>query len=309
MLLVSLLVAAGLVRSRGGPVREGEAILAEVRQKGLAAYWQPYAVRWYLIQAGGQVVGWRATVTIDRGGTAFEGIHVYVRDSARSDPGHWEWWRLNADATGGEYRAGKVVRSLLAWQIPTDTTIRLTGGQVFAKQVIQQWVLESQARTAANYLPEGTLELAARLVAERKTRAQFRLIFNEDLPLERTTRFRSIRLEYADPAGSKVPGAQGRVNLEILAGGEQPERAYFFDSGGGLVREIDGLLLSVLVDQEQVRTRFPDASGLVISVMQKMDFLFTPETGPSPLPFTSPQTSPGSPPAEPESSDQDDPML
>ena len=88
-------------------------------------------------------------------GTEALGKSGITREEA---PGRWEQfesWRLNADATAGQYHG-----SVRSPQLNYDTLITLADGQVEFRQ--EQWRETDRSPAPANYLPEGTMELALR---------------------------------------------------------------------------------------------------------------------------------------------------
>ncbi|GAF76610.1 unnamed protein product, partial [marine sediment metagenome] len=224
----------------------------------------------FLAHSDGKLVAWRSTFSLQRADGSFEGIDIVVSRRAEGTTATWEWWGLNADATKGQYRAGTVLGSTMGWWMLKDTDIGLTEGRVSARQG-SEW--ESQTRAPDNYLPEGTLELVLRLVAQQRTRAQFKLILNSLPPVGQTTRFARLLSESIDASRSGIPGAAAGVTVRTLAGGADFESTYFFDRDGRIIRKIDPDRTWTPVTRQQVVSRFDSALAIRAAVIRRTGLL------------------------------------
>jgi len=281
VLLGSVGAAWWLVHHTAAPHRTGEEILRELRREGLGAYWSGIREQWYLRHVDGRPRGWRLVLRAPAEGGGFHGLHVFGHQ-APAGQGRiikWEKWRLNADATEGEFTAGDVVTGRTTHLAGTDTEIRLSGGMIEAKQVIDGILLDSTVAAPGNYAPEGTLSLLHRLVADRRTEAAFRLVFNEEEPVGRETYLATAVMRYDGTA--QVDGKEAR-RVRVRASGRRvaEEAAYYLDAEGNVLSVIVEGFREAPASAEEVSALFPDAVETVRQLIRASGWRFAPDAGP-----------------------------
>lgn len=207
-------------------VQAGSDIVRDIRAQGLGAFWpEALHVDWYLARSGKQEVGWRADVVARIDSDRWSGMQLDVRPKYQAVQN----WELNRDATVGIYHGQVGTRQAIA----SDTSVVLEDGAV---KVSQQKLL-ARSPAPPNYLPEGTFPLALRLAAQRRTAAQFRMVFDEVLNRRGQVEFGTETIEHVGPA--KGPGGQDvrRVRAWAVRGdGQSFEMTYDVDDKGRLVR-------------------------------------------------------------------------
>ncbi len=267
LLMLALLGAAVagawvLQYSAGRQGRAGADILRRVRANGLGHYWHDEErIRWYLIQSGPVVSGWMVAVRQQPGEGVYEGYTVGFPNSAHSSAEHFtENWRLNADATRGQYegtsQAGPIITRL--------TIIALEPGQVTVRQGPRQ----PEARSAApdNYIPEGALPLVIRQVVAEKADAQFKMVFDESPAAGQEVQFTTVRIRYAGE-GEKTRGQPTYLaRMSHREWGKQVITYQLDQAGQILSIRYGGGSTYRAVSQQALLGRFPDALARLQSV-------------------------------------------
>ena len=270
ILVLAVAVAWSLSASRQRLARRGAELVAQVRKDGLPAHWRSFQSRWLLAQKAGRYVGWRATVRLVEPQGAAEGFDVSVLATGQHLAGAWERWSLDAGLSQGEYRSGLVLPGRVGPQLAQDTVIRYADKTVEVVQGIAQHSVQSRAPAPANYLPEGTLELAFRLAAMRKIRAQFRTIENSVPPAGQTTQFITVLAEPFDASASGVVGAAFAVNVRFFLPGGSMEQAWLFDDQGNLLQKTDREAFWTLASADQLAEHFPAAPRQLASILERL---------------------------------------
>jgi hypothetical protein len=273
LMFAMLAVATGLawliVVSRTGLQSAGAELVQRVHSEGLSAFWDrsPH-VRWLLAYRDDNPVGWRVEMRLPQPEGGFEGLDAALYDIRGRTRGQWEQWRLNADATTGEYRAGELRVTPAGLSLPANTRIVLSEGRIGAQQQAgdsPMW-LESGAAAPDNYVPEGTLPLVRHLVAETGRDASFRMVFNEQPPRQGKTTFGVVTMERRELGETDYPGAAARVLVSGIAG----EQTLLLDDRGELVAVLGGELRIVAVSREQVYAKFPQARQVAVLLTARL---------------------------------------
>jgi len=258
VLAVSVGAAWLLCRSSGREVREAVDVLEAVRSRGLGARWpETSRADWFLVRADGRPVAWRAMARRRAQGAdlPFVGADVLVR------PGLYqatETWALNADATAGSYSAAERVAGE---RLRVD--IVLADGQVTVTQQQGMIILRASSPAPRNYLPEGLMQTVAAAVAERRTAARFKLVFNERLNREGFVHFGWALV--AD-AGQGPAGAR-KVRLATSRAGADSGVIYEIAPDGRVAAIDTGDARWVRVGVEEVAAVFPDAPRRVQALL------------------------------------------
>ncbi|MDY6913688.1 MAG: hypothetical protein SVT52_04435 [Planctomycetota bacterium] len=256
VLLGSVAVAWWLVRSRSGYQHRGADILAQIRSRGLDAFWkEEQAIEWFAIRSDKELIGWRAMARFRRPDKGFEGISIAFtpKGSIRS----WEHWSLNADATENNYLAGPLLPGPAGLIPLPNTRIQLADGRILVQQRIKGRKYQSHVDVPDNYLPEGMLTLAASAVAREKTSATFQLVFNETPPRRQTTYLGLVEMEYAGQAASENNGGC-RVTFRY-SGRRELAFTYVLGADGRVLRVSHPKYDEAAVGQEEITKAFPNA--------------------------------------------------
>jgi hypothetical protein len=254
VLLACVGVAAILVAVRGGGRREAAALLGEVRERSLGAWWNGTRVQWRINRAGGTAAGWEAEIRAPLGDTdGFEGLSVQF--DATTGRSAWQYWRLSGDAKQGFYRSvmhGRGGSRSLSYM---DTRIRLAGDRLAIEQRLNEQLFGSAANVPAGYLPEGLKPLIVREVARRGGKAAFRTTLDMLPPVEGVPDFHTMLIEPAD--ASEVDGASWAASSEISG----LTSVYWFDDSLRLLRRelrVNGVReVSVPASLEELEKTFP----------------------------------------------------
>jgi len=243
------------------PARRAEKaveIIRGIRQAGLEHFWPEQSrIDWYLIELRGKLIGWRAVVRTRREGGGFAGLTLEVILPVNR---FWcEKWTLNADATRGRYAAYEgIARGLRLEQLKTE--IALEDGQVRVLQhEAQGRVLAARSKAPANYLPEGTMELAIRRVAEEAADAQFSLVFNEVPNVGGAVSFGVMRFRHVGTRRSEDGRTIRLVRGYARREGTHIERTYEVNHQGRLTSMYDEQRRWQPATAEEVTAAFPDA--------------------------------------------------
>ncbi len=248
VLVVCVAAAAFYVHDlRTSAERNGEAVVAEIRQKGLGQFIRKPTTRWFLMQADGAPLGWHVIDTGPRpdvGGAM--GLNVTVTP-AKDDPhdrskleGVWERWVLNGGASEGRYDAGEVHVVGSECRVVATTSIVLSGGRVQASQLVDGRVYQSNAEVPANYLPEGTMEMATRILANQDEPARFRMIVNSIPPQGDAPRFFTLTMRNAYKQHRRRPGTYYAVQADTAETELGHRSTTLFDAKGQMMTVIFG---------------------------------------------------------------------
>lgn len=169
--LLSVGIAWWISVDRGQYVRQGQNIVTQIRYSKLESFWHGPAQSYYLIRQKQQVVGWRADIRVPDKGGGFEGLLMQVIHVGNRPQVHVRRWQLDSTAAQGWFQ--------IAWLEGAAPRIDLDKGYLVEDIPHNPGKVE----VPANFLPEGTLLLAARLVAQAKTQAFFKSVYiNETGP-------------------------------------------------------------------------------------------------------------------------------
>ena len=233
-------------RAEGG-IAGGKAVLDEIRRRGVAAFYgQDRSQQWMLgYESGPSPVGWRLQVLQTDGDT-------FVGRLRQEFP--WErlnvqeTWRLNADATAGDYES-LVTRPNSP--VGAQTAISLAGGKVTVQQLYPRFRGKAAAEAPVNYLPEGTIPAAVQVVAEQQARARFRLIYDQ-IDHTRGIQFRNVTLEYIGTDRTQ----EGQELRRVRESGDGGESVYELDPSGRIVAIHSKSTRWLAVDEDEVRAAF-----------------------------------------------------
>jgi hypothetical protein len=291
VLMFALLAAATglawlIVVSRTGLQRAGTELVERIHSEGLSAFWDRSPdVRWLIAYRDDDRAGWQLRMRMPRGDGGFEGLDAAFYQLRRRTRGHWEQWRLNADATTGVYRAGELQITPAGLRLPANTRIALGDGTVSAQQQLSgapMW-LDSEADAPDNYVPEGTLPLLRHLVAETGTTAAFRMVFNEQPPRQGKTSFGVITMERRELGETDFPEATARV--VVRGTGAAGQQTFFLDERGGTVAVFGGEFRLVAVEREEVFDTFPQARQVAALLTARLVGRVPTSDGPPPAPL------------------------
>jgi len=297
LLLASVGVAGWLSRTRGAPARRGAEMIKRIRRDKLGRYWDKAEIRWLLLRRGGErPVGWRAVAVSPGDDDEFEGIDVRVNYSGRSPARRWECWALKGDATRGAYAAGTFaivsIRGKASLGRHTDTRVVLGPDGIEVQQqlsarrgsnVTGPKNYQSTSRTPSNYLPEGTVCLAAMLVALDRTEAVFKQVFNELPPHGGhsghvgTTRLGTVRMSHAAaPEGYGIDDEAFRVVTiqRSIEGQQVASEIHVLDEKAFPVLIAGESIVESTASEEEVAAAFPKAALLLRGLMKDLEFDF-----------------------------------
>jgi len=253
VLLASLGAAYLTVHVRRAPLREAADILEEIRSRGLSRYWGKSEVRFFQTDAtargpGGAIVnGWEMFVRQRGAEGGFQGIRIRfdptIRHTTQPDPRIplavrrsvvlWEHWRLNWNATRGEYEAGYCLMD--GSEFVTNKTVRWSDGHLRETSLPEEPTKKRSVEVATDdrFLPEGLEPLVRLLVAARGTTAQFQRSAAAEFHAVHALPYRAEPLvtllyEHAGPPADK--GLVGAQNVKA-------SWAAMDEEGRGVVRE------------------------------------------------------------------------
>lgn len=227
--------------------RNGKSVVAEIRQKGLGQFIREPTTRWFLIQADRTPLGWHVIDTAPRPDSdGVMGLNLTVTP-AEDDPhdrskleGTWERWELNHDATEGRYDAGDVHVVGDECDVVATTSIVLADGRVQATQLVDGRIYRSSATVPANYLPEGTMEMATRVLAGQDEPARFRMIVNSIPPQGDAPRFFTLTMRNAYKQHRRRPGTLYAVQADTTETELGHSSTTLFDAKGQMMTVIFG---------------------------------------------------------------------
>jgi hypothetical protein len=226
-----------LVYVNEGPARLGAELVDQIQSRRLEAFWQGTRQEYWYSDV--DTWSYRLRFRTDEG----TWLGVTVHEEGRV----WEVWTLDSEATTGKYVAGTYGPTAGLGggiDVKTDTVIEYDHGHISADQLIHSPNRRTKSAGDApdNYVPEGTLRLARRLVAKRDAPAAFQFIANTLLPFGNTPRFVSVRYT---PAGT-TQGPQGQTLHMVSTAHESiegkrgrrltMEQVYYIDSDGHEVK-------------------------------------------------------------------------
>jgi hypothetical protein len=122
-------------------------------------------------------------------------------------------------------------------------------------QLFPHAVGQASGAAPANYLPEGTMAAALRLIAQQKADAIFSSIFDDHPNMGKVIDFVSVRFRYAGAV------KQGDTSLDaVLVSAIGTKTTYWLNSQGEVVRsEDDEGVIWTAVTEKQVGEQFPEA--------------------------------------------------
>ena len=160
-----------LTQSRQGPVAAGAEILAQIRQKGLQAYWPNDSTQSFYIQRrGGKPINWSITYRRPQG-EAFEGVELVVGAlEIRSN------WQLADNLSAGQYQSRVMNRQHVQQE---DTEIVYEGGQLKVTRVVGPRGHVGSVLAPENYIPENSKELAIFEAIKQNRPVSYRIILDQ----------------------------------------------------------------------------------------------------------------------------------
>jgi hypothetical protein len=221
VLLLACVAAAGwLVWSRTSvPDENGREILAGIRERGLRAFLpgEP-TVHWYIGRdADGNAVAWtRQAVEPTEDG--FSGTSdLRVRDG-------WveAQWSLNAAMDAGEYSSRIRTPDLVQ-----NLTLVQKGNRIEVTREMMDGRQSAAGEAPKTYLPEGTFDVASRLMSRADERAGFYMIADY-LPIA------GGKLKFTRVTMTPLSENEVRVEYSVLVGGTRA--SYQFDEAGRIER-------------------------------------------------------------------------
>jgi hypothetical protein len=224
----------------------------------------------------GQPIGWKMGLRHAEQDGSYTGLDVVARHGAARFPEIlWSVWKLNADATQGDYQAGTLAVKLNGWRLKPDTRIRQADGQLDVSQGAPPLSILTQGPAPDNYIPEGLMPLTYFLTARGKQARGFRMIFNDHLP-PRGSNAPPTVAERVGPLANltqlprRVPGATVGAEIYLSAGGEMLRtRTYVFDQTGrtlALFYEKSTELLAT--DWATVHKSYPNANAHLAALVR-----------------------------------------
>lgn len=266
LLALATLSAWLIVQRRSGPHMRGAELVEQMRSEGLSAWWDrsPHS-QWFLIRRNGEVIGWDVRLRLPLGDGGFEGLKLRIFRAQERSGGSWEYWQLNADATSGEYLSGDLAFGEGRLVTSTNTSIVQEEGAIQTEQSSQVGPRRSKAEVPENYIPEGTLPLVRRLVAEEGAEAAFRMVFNEQLPQGSRTTFGVVRMNGRSPSEQEraQDAAYAVENVLITLDGSDSGETYLLDEQGRTVGIVAERIRIDAVSAAEVAAEFPEAPDVV----------------------------------------------
>ncbi|HUT57920.1 MAG TPA: hypothetical protein VNA25_08730 [Phycisphaerae bacterium] len=236
ILLVTVAVAWWLTRFRNAAMREGAHLVDEMRRRSLSDIWPRGALQAVFVRRDG---AGRETgrVTVERVATD-GGFAGRVRDeplpafrgrlrNVRED------WSIRGDLSAGQYQAAYVGENRIIGIILAGEDVHVTvNGQPIDSVPIP-----------ANYLPEGLMWLAVRMVADRGREATFAFVSNEESEATGTVALNRVTMT---PVGAR------EVRCTVATGRGRYDVTYHLDASGEVssVRWEEGMTLT-RVEMEQ----------------------------------------------------------
>ncbi len=235
VMLAILLAATGwawlMVRSGQRRQDVGAQIVQSIHTQKLS-HWYPEKaqVQWLLASQGGKIVGWQAIVRSSADGK-HEGLRIESDGPTppATKEGFIEKWSLDDTATTGQYESKFIAPGVSN----AGATIQLENGKVRMTQLFPHLMVADQASgdAPANYLPEGTTDLALRLVAQQQADGLFARISDTHPNEGKRIDFLTARIRYA----GKGTGDSSALNKVILAAGGE-EETYWLTAEGEIKR-------------------------------------------------------------------------
>jgi hypothetical protein len=188
-----------------------------------------------LVYEDQKVIGWR----VQQQRSAEEGyaggeIEVAV-EGGRVAGQAMSNWQLTDDAHTGSY-----ISNLASANGKRVTQIRLGEGKVMVRQQPATGKTQAVSAAPANYLPEGTMMLAALLVAQRNADAQFAQIDDAQPNQGSEVRFVPVRMRYQ----GKLKQKDGSEVYEVLL--------TYADTSQKLRLSADGRIAAIVGDKDLV---------------------------------------------------------
>jgi hypothetical protein len=237
VLLLSTGAAWLLAHSSGLRVHAAAEIVQAIHDKGLASYWgHEERTEWMLVYANEKLIGWRVLQQRPaEEGYAGGEIEVAVQAGhvAAQAMGNWQ---LSLDAHAGNYLA-----NMAGVNGKRTTQIRLGEGKVAIRQQTPTGAAQAVSPAPDNYLPEGTMMLAALLVAQRGADAQFVQIDDAQPNQGGEVRFVPARMRYQ----GKLKQKDGGEVYEVLL--------TYADTSQKLHLTADGRIASITGENEVVQ--------------------------------------------------------
>ncbi len=258
ILILCLLAAGQMSRSRNQSLIEGQDIIEQIRQGRLKSFWKQQSYKqWFLIQQAGKPIGWRFRYRKGDSQGGFEGHEILVNKTKQGLRRAESRWALNDRAEVGAYVSsehilGKVGR-IQAVRSISKTRIEMNSGQLTVKQQIGgSNSIKSSAEEPPAYVPEGSLELAMFLAAKRETTSRFRMIIDSQPPQDKKPVFSIITVSESGVKASSPGGVVAKTD----GPGPDSEQLYFFDKSGRLEKKYYGDTEEISASREQIIAAF-----------------------------------------------------
>lgn len=253
-----------MTRRIDAPTTQGIEIVRAVRARKLLQFPggnKTYRQHYFIYQhAGGkpQIVGWRFRYH-SRNQNPEKG---FVGGEMEWNPGSYAQsrWTLTDGLDKGSYQS-RIERRKRDGLIRTGASIELNNGILYVQQILPGHKLNSECEIPDNYIPEGSVSLMLREVAERKTHAKFKMIFDSLPPVGSRPRFGILEVRYIKPPEDDSGGAE--LEIRQITPSRKSTYRVVLDSAGNVAREIAGNMKTIPVSEKMFSEVFPyDAEHL-----------------------------------------------
>jgi len=238
VLVLTVAAAWLLVQTRGAGIDRGANLLADVRERGLSAFWgeQPHEAWFLFTSADGEPLGWRRSLRI-----RVQDGYLGEDQAVLTNGTQWrEGWQITDDALVGRYSSALESPNLPSGFLKVGIDLR--EDRVYVSSSAAGEPAASPA--PANYVPEGLLDLALYLAGRQDGGVDLDTISNIAAVHAGRVRFVTIQVK-ASEEGVRVSG---------------PDRIYRFDESGELqsLRHVDDESQWLRVSRDELAELFPE---------------------------------------------------
>lgn len=257
LLVLAALGAWAMVRSGGELSSNGAELIAELRRLRLETWWphEPFE-QWWLRTTEGKVSGFSVEFRRLLPDGRYQGGQLAVQIDRGIEQMYISQWTLTADAGQGLYTGQSRLSTPDGRGGDIQAEIRMTPKAIEVVQLIGGARLTSSDARPANYIPEGTMDLLASLVAQRQHSARLLFISDSRPP-------RGNRPDYITYTVTFLQArSDGTRTVEVSFDGRASE-LITFDASGQPIRRRGEDWQERRLSAEEVARHFPQARQLL----------------------------------------------
>jgi len=265
VILVSILGACAalawwMTERIDAPTAQGIEIVKDIRARELLHFWgenKTHQQHYFIYRRVGrkqEIVGWKFEYRSQNKNPQYSQKSFIGGEIVWEGHYSQSQWTLTNGLDKGTYQSSSERRDHNRL-FKTGATIKFDSGILRVQQLFPGKKLNSECKIPDNYIPEGSMSLIFREVADRKTHAKFKMIFDNVPPVGSRPRFGVLEVRYLYPPKDDPSGAVLEVKHIVLS--TKSTLRLILDSAGNVVSETAENMVTKPVSEKDFSRIFP----------------------------------------------------